>query len=532
MPKEWQVRHFAENDLRAIRPAAHQAKIATRIYSGAKSTRLTGGFGSSGNTSADAELAYSLTMLRARSRQLMRDAPYAKRARLIVINNVIGSGVGLQAQVKNTRGELHKQINDAIEEAWCEWCCADSCHTGGALHFSDFERACLSEVFVAGEVFIRKHPRRFGESEIPLALELIEAERLADEHAVPLPGVSTANVRMGIERDEYGRALAYWIRDQHPGELRSTPNQSIKFTRVPADQIIHLRLIDRWPQTRGEPWLHSVLRKLNDMEEYTASELTAARMSANYFATIESPDQDPLPGEKQDDGSKQLNIEPGTIDQLQPGDELKFHAPNRPNTALDPFLRYMLREVAAGVGCSYESVSRDYSQSNYSSSRLALLDDRDLWKVLQQWWVRSFRNELHEAWLQQAVLARVIPAISVESYALDPERYEAVRWKLRGWSWVDPTKEVSAYNDAIAGNLTTVTDVIEQTGNGQDIEDYIEKRKNELALFAAAGIEHGALAKPATPAAVDPAAEDPAMDNTGDAPKPGRVVSIAKVNHA
>ena len=44
--------------------------------------------------------------------------------------------------------------------------------------------------------------------------------------------------------------------------------------------------------------------------------------------------------------------------------------------------------LAAGCGPSYESLSRDYSQSNYSSSRLSLLDDRDLWRVLQQWWLR------------------------------------------------------------------------------------------------------------------------------------------------
>ena len=156
-------------------------------------------------------------------------------------------------------------------------------------------------------------------------------------------------------------------------------------------------MVERWPQTRGEPWLHCVLRKLNDMEEYSTAELLAARMSANFFGTIESEGQDanPLAVDTQEDGSQQMNIEPGVIDKLAPGDKFNFHAPNRPNPSLDPFMRYMLREVAAGLGVSYESLSRDYSQSNYSSSRLALLDDRDLWRVLQQWWVRSFREPLH-----------------------------------------------------------------------------------------------------------------------------------------
>ena len=507
------------------------SKVITRQYAGARNTALTGGFGSSGNTSADSELSLGLVQLRARSRQLMRDAPYAKRARVIVVNNVVGAGVGLQAQVKNSRGELHARINADIEAAWDKWTRAENCHTGGALHFADLERACMAEVFTAGEAFDRKHYAAFGRSEVPLALELIEAERVADNYSVP-QAMAPANVRLGVEVDSFGRAQAYWIRELHPGEVRMGGAATARLVRVPADDILHIRVVDRWPQTRGEPWLHAVLRKLNDMEEYTASELTAARMSANYFATLESPDADPLPTEKQADGTRQLNIEPGMIDQLAPGDALKFHAPNRPNAALDPFMRYMLREFAAGIGVSYESVSRDYSQSNYSSSRLALLDDRDLWRVLQQWWARSFREPLHRTWMRQAVMAGAIPSISREQFALDPERFLAVRWKFRGWSWVDPTKEVDAYEKAVRCGFTTVSAVIAQTGGGVDIEDVIAERKDELAKFEEAGIEVDTTVAETPDAPMPAPASDPATEGdqnaTDEPPQPARVVSIAR----
>jgi capsid protein len=78
-------------------------------------------------------------------------------------------------------------VNDAIEEAFAEWSCAEYCHTGGTLHFADFERALMGQVFEAGEVFVRKHPRAFGGSPVPFALELIEAERIADEFMQPVP---------------------------------------------------------------------------------------------------------------------------------------------------------------------------------------------------------------------------------------------------------------------------------------------------------------------------------------------------------
>lgn len=462
--------------------------VSKRRYASAAGSRLHA-WGSTLNSSADAELSQSLTALRTRSRKLMRDSPYAKRARVVIVNNVIGAGVGMQAQVKNTRGELHTRINADIEDAWRLWSRADCCHTGGAMAFADFERACLSEVVTAGEVFIRKHYRPFGASNVPLGLELIEAERVVDEFSFPTP--ENQATRLGIERDAFGRPIAYYIRSIHPGEIRLPAGQEIKIERVPAHDIMHLRIVDRWPMTRGEPWLHAVIAKLDNMDEYSAAELTAARMGANFFATLETDGGDPMPLASTEDatGARTLNIEPGVIEQLTPGEALKFHTPNRPNVALDPFLRYMLREVSAGIGVSYESLSRDYSQSNYSSSRLSLLDDRDLWRVLQQWYVRAFREPLLRDWMQAAVLSRAITSIPVEAYAPDPERFLAVTWKLRGWQWVDPTKEVTAYKEAVKAGFTTVSAVIAQTAGGVDVEDVIAERKRELEMFDQAGID-------------------------------------------
>ena len=144
-------------------------KPVARSYAAGRNTRFTVGWQAS-TTSADTELQASLGALRARSRALCRDVVYAKRAKSIVVNNVIGAGVGLQSNITNTRKQLHKTLNDSIEEAWAEWSRAENCHTGGTLHFNDFERAAMAEVFVAGEVFIRKHARPFGASRIPFAI--------------------------------------------------------------------------------------------------------------------------------------------------------------------------------------------------------------------------------------------------------------------------------------------------------------------------------------------------------------------------
>lgn len=518
---------------RLARMIAPKRQAGMRMYASARPSRLAG-VGAS-NSSADQELVTSLRELRSRSRQLVRDASYAKRAKVIVVNNVIGSGIGMQGQVKTTRGELNQAVNDAIEWGFIDWSKPEHCHTGGTLHLHDFERALKGEIFEAGEVLVRKHYRAFGGSRVPLALELIEAERIADE-TQPGPAAPGNMVRMGVEVDSFYRPVAYWLRERHPGEFR-LGTLTDRYERVPADQIWHLKLTERWPQTRGVPWLHTVIRRLQDMDGYSEAEIVAARGAANYMASVESEDpQTPLAGAPAANGQQpEIELAPGIVVKLAPGEELKFHAPNRPNTAIDPFMRYMLREVAAGTGPSYESLSRDYSQSNYSSSRLALLDDRDLWRFFQAWFIRSFRAPLHCKWLQQAVLARSV-AIPLEAYATDPARYELVRFKPRGWSWIDPAKEVDAYIKAVRNGFTTTADVISKTGDGADLEDVLEGRELELKMMREKGLvfdtdpdrkEGGGEASPAPP----PEPKEPPGEPGAEAPDDDKEPATERVLH-
>lgn len=148
-------------------------------------------------------------------------------------------------------------------------------------------------------------------------------------------------------------------------------------------------------------------------------------------------------------------------------------------------MRYMLREMAAGVGVSYESLSRDYSQSNYSSSRLSLLDERSLWRVLQGWLIRDHLTPIYRSWLDAAVLSGVV---RIPDYFQRRSHYQKVRFKPRGWSWVDPAKEVQAYSAAVANGFMSRSDVIAAIGNGQDREDVDKAIKSDIERAKALGL--------------------------------------------
>jgi lambda family phage portal protein len=489
-----------------------------RMYNMARASRLTGSWGNQ-TTSEDTETITSLRTARNRSRALIRDSAYALRAKVVVQTNVVGAGIGLQARVTSTRGTMNDRINKEIEEQWGHWAAKDSCHTGQSLCFEDFERQVMGQVFEAGECFVRWYPQRFGSSKIPFALELIEAERIADELSATPGFYNTVKARMGVELNEFGAPISYLIHNRHPGDIQPlTLAAPFKIEQVPAYQILHIRVIDRWPQTRAMPWLHAAARKLNDMDGLTEAEITAARAAACYMGFIELPNAMQKYGEEQADGSFQSELEPAIIERLNPGEKFTFAAPNRPNAQLDPFMRMMLREVAAGAGCSYEGLSRDYSQSNYSSSRLALIDDRDLWRTLQKWLIRELRYPIHNLWLQQAVLSGALPSINMTEYGANPQKFQSVRFKARGWSWVDPTKEVDAYREAVRSGFMTVGDVIGLTGEGRTLEDVLDERRIELDLMAEKKLvfdtDPATVLIPPKPTAVNQPSTEPTDTNT------------------
>jgi lambda family phage portal protein len=506
---------------------ANVARPNRRSYAGSQNGRTTADW-MANSTSADTELYTGLRTLRNRSRQLVRDNEYAGHiVERVIPNNVVGQGIRFQAQVMMRRAnKLDERVNDSIETEWKRWSRAEHCHTAGRMSFQDIERLVMRNVPEAGEILVRMIKRSFAGSRVPFALEIIEADQLVDNWSGRT--VEGREVRMGVEVDEWQRPVAYWLYPRHPGDFTiASTAPSNDWIRVPADEILHIGLFDRPMQTRCVPWLHNVLVKLRHMGGYEEAEIVRARASASVMGFIESPEidtplspDDPMNADDVVDGEKVFDMSPGIIKELAPGEKFSGFAPTAANTAIEPFMRFMVRSVMVGSGVSYESGSRDYSQSNYSSSRLALTEDRDHWRVLQAWLIRRFHQRVFEAWLDMAVLAGVL---NLPAYESAPEIYQAVKWSPRGWDWIDPLKEIAAYKAAVRAGFMTVDDVI--AAKGGDVEDTFKNRRRELDLAAdyalvldtdPAQVDNKGIVQP-----LDPLQEtDTGLDADGD-PLPG-----------
>ena len=459
-----------------------QAAPRRRMYQGAQFSRLTADW-VTGNTSADSEVYGSAQKLRDRARQLCRDNDYARQALRAIEGNVIGQGIPFQSQVRMQRGgKLDTGINDAIEAAWKRWSYAQHCHTGGKLCFADLERLVIRACAESGEVFIRLVRQSFGGSTIPLAMEVIEADQLDDG----LNGRSQQGneIRMGVEVDGWGRPIAYHFLAYHPGDYQFS-NQQIstqRHKRIPAEEVIHLYRSERPGQTRGVTWFASAIQRLHHLAGYEQAEVVRARASSALMGFITSPEGE-LIGDDVMDGERVSNFEPGVFKYLNPGEEITVPSLDAPDGQFEPFLRAMLRAMAAGIGCSYETISRDFSQTNYSSSRLSLIEDRDHWRILQSWLIENFHRRVFSEWLDLAVLSN---ALALPGYEQQPERFKAARWMPRGWAWVDPAKEVAAYKEAVRCGFKTLADVVAEQGG--DLDELLLARQSELAKLDEMGI--------------------------------------------
>ena len=447
-----------------------------RQYGGAQVSRLTSGWVASA-TSADAEIKGSIKRLRSRSRELVRDNSHAKQAVRSICSNVIGpNGIKLQSQIRKQRGgKLDPKINESIENAWRLWGRYDSCHTAGRLCFNDIERLVCQSLAESGEVFIRMVRKPFGRSTIPFALEVLESDQLDDDYSGP-SSVGAHTWRMGIELDEWMRPVQYAFLTKHPGDtafpvLKDQPRHML----LPASEVIHLYLTERPGQTRGVPWMSTAVVPLHHLSGFQESAVIRARASSALMGFISSPEGELDQGGEVYDGDRVTDFSPGQFHYLQNGQSVTIPDMDSPHGEFEPFMRAMLRSMAAGIGLSYESLSRDYSTSNYSSSRLALIEDRAQFRALQNYFVENFHSRVFENWIEMAVLSG---KLSLPSYDIDSDRYKQVRWTPRSWDWIDPQKEIAAAKEAVKAGFKTQAQVI--TEQGGDLEELLAARKSEV----------------------------------------------------
>jgi lambda family phage portal protein len=453
--------------------------IQSKLWSNYPSSPTYDGVGSGrramswsvGNPGAVAAMLFSQNELRAKSRDLVRRNAWANAGLESYVANAIGTGIKPQSMVQDTR------LRESVQALWRDW--TVDADAAGVTDFYGLQAMACRAMLEGGEALVRLRYRR-PEDGLPVALQIqvLEAEHL------PIALNTTADngnaIRAGIEFDALGRRVAYHLYRSHPEDGMLAPmsgSGGLSTVRVDAAEIIHLYRPLRPGQIRGEPWLARALIKLNELDQYDDAELVRKKTAAMYagFVTRLAP-EDNLLGEGVSDanGVALAGLEPGTMQMLEPGEDVKFSQPADVGGSYAEFLRMQFRAVAAAMGVTYEQLTGDLTQVNYSSIRAGLLEFRRRVEALQHGViVHQLCRPIWQAWMDQAVLEG---ALTLPGYGLgttqakaDRRSYLACKWIPQGWQWVDPLKEADAMKAAIRSGLMSRSEAI--SANGYDAED-------------------------------------------------------------
>jgi lambda family phage portal protein len=433
--------------------------------------------------------------LLARSRELVVTNGYAANACEAFASNLVGDGIKPSSLIEDPA------LRDRVQRLWLAW--TDEADADGLTDFYGLQAMVAREMFVAGECFVRLRPRRAEDGLlVPIQLQLLQSEMLPFEKTEA--AANGNRIRCGIEFDLIGRRVAYHFRRRHPGDSTDQGMVTPETVRVPAQDVLHIyRPIDAG-QIRGLPHVAPAMVRLFLLDQYDDAELDRKKTAAMFagFITKTAPEEQ-LMGEIEatDDSGATVSLEPGTLQVLLPGEDVKFSSPADVGGGYEAFQYRTLLSVSASLGLPYHLVTGDVRQANYSSLRAELVEFRRRVEQLQHGVIaHQLCRPVWARWLETAVLSG---ALDLPNFARSPARYRPVNWIPPRWDWVDPLKDIQAQVLAMEAGIVSRRKVVEATG--YDVEEIDRenaadaKRAGDMGLTyrTSPGKTQGARATPA-----------------------------------
>ncbi len=450
--------------MRAVRRRHARTVLAlTGGYEGARTDRRGLKEYTPQGGSADTDINYDLPTLRNRSRDLARNNPIGGGAIHTVVNNVVGTGLTLNARVDRTvlgMGEEEtRAFEQAAERGFRLW--AEECDIERNLAFADIQSLAFRSTLESGDVLILMPWRQRPGDVYGLKLQVIESDRLSN----PDYRADSATLSGGVELDPDGAPVRYHVMSAHPGDfgvgIKRGWTAYDAFTDDGRRRVLHLYRKLRPGQHRGVPYLAPVIETLKQLGRYTDAEVMAAVVSGMFTVFIKT-----LPGEGLDmttllaaDGKTassdgDISLGYGAVADLKPGESIEDANPGRPNQAFDQFVLSLCRQIGMALELPYEILVKHFTAS-YSAARAALLEAWGFYRCRRAWLVRQLCRPVYEAWMWEAVARGYLYA---PGFTRDPslrQAYLQAEWIGPTQGQIDPVKEVQAAGMRLDLKLTT-----------------------------------------------------------------------------
>lgn len=476
---------------------------------------------SAGSANADT-LPYA-DDLRYQSRDLYRNNPLAGGALRTMTTNVVGTGLLPQSSIDS--GILG--LSDADANAWQSdaeryfflWAGSQNADIRRTLNFWQLQDLVFLTALMSGDAFtIRRYKERAG-GLFGVCLQVVEGDRCASPWGSETP---SDHIRGGVQMDDDGAPIRYHFLQEHPGEILPRASKLAKWTSTPAFDENGMRLTlhhfeqDRPEQARGVPYLAPVVESLKQLGRYTEAEITAAVVSGMFSVMVKTDGPSGvagaipggIPGQVggvpyAPAGTGLTRLQSGMIMDLAPGESVEVVNPNRPNTAFDPFVMAVMRQISARLELPLEVLVKHFTAS-YSASRAALLEAWKTYRRRRAWLVASLCRPVWEWVISEAVARGYLEAPGFFDDPLRRAAWLGCSWTGSPMGQLDPLKEAKAATEWMSNKATTLQRITAEYF-GDDYEDNLRQIGRERTMLAALPPDPNA---PPAPAPAGPPARE------------------------
>lgn len=417
------------------------------------------------------------------TRELARNNPHVAGMKQRFITSLIGEGSFprpkiLKDNAKNIY-DFEVELNNDILARWENWAPLAGAN-GDSIY--QLQRLAAGHFFIDGGLLFRRvYIPIEGTKAKQLAIEPIELDHLDLSKDTDTPELRIVG---GKELNIYNKVVAYWLKPRHPSEVQT------ESVRIPAEDIIDLFDRQRASDIGGISRLASSVMNFHNIGMYRADTMKLARVALGYGVFIETEN----PGEffsdndtDVDQGNNQYQyVTSGGVHYLRKGEKINTVKPENPSTQYEPFLRAELRAASVGAGVSYESVSNDGSQSNFSSTRQMLLFEKAMIRYIFGIFEEKFYTKVYQWFIEFEMDFGQPKRLILPNYENNKNKYLRASFSRAKVDWVDPLKDAKAGAQEVDMGINTITDLCES--NGKDIEEVVATRKYEIDLMKAAGV--------------------------------------------
>ncbi len=446
----------------------------TPAYHAASTGRRMSGFRPTG-AGPNAIVAANAPEMVRRSRDLGRNNPHGKKGLGLYQKHIVGTGIKPRSLCSDPG------VREALHQLWADW--TDYSDADGAYDFYGQQAEAVGEMVEGGEAFARLRPRRPSDGlPVPLQIQVIPTEQVPLHYGIPNGGNS---VMQGIERDPVGRRVAYWMYRQHPGDGNmTTAADSWQISRVDAADVCHLRLAPAG-QLRGLPWLATAITTLHQLGQWRDASLLRKQMVTMLVGfvrrsitgtTMTEEELARAWGEVQAElgDLPAVALEPGTMQYLEPGEEVQFSDWKETAGQDEVFERSSLRTVSAGLDVIYEELSGDWKDTTDRTFRAAFNTFKRGIRMYQHHLVAfQFCRPIWLRWVDVAVASG---ALKVPSRITDAD-LKRVEWIPERWEYLNPKQDIEAATAEIDGGLTSREAAVAERGD--DVEEVDKKRASD-----------------------------------------------------